>query len=442
MTYGEWMEIFKPAVIHARRLRTEQQLNPILQKGDLILILCGGPLQKPGGLDQTYDFLPHPEYYWLTGSRRPGGVLAYTSSGGWLHFVEPVTLSEQLWEGNQGLIEGVDVRQLASWIAQLRADRIFVLGQSGFAGELKIPDLIQDEPYICCRDQLQEALNQVRRVKDQAEIDLVMKAAGFAQRGYELIKKIIRPGLTERQVQIEYESEVLRAGAEKFPYGTIVGAGTHAAILHATPSNRRIESGHLVLIDAGADVHDYCVDITRVFSADSQFTEQQKSIYQLVYQAQAAAIEKCRIGVEWTEVHLTAAQVIAEGLRSLGILKGEVGSILESGAISVFFPHGVGHMVGLRVRDVGGRWKKPPAISCGARLRVDLPLQLNYLMTVEPGVYFVPAALEHEETRRKYRDQIQWSEIEHWKNFGGVRLEDDILITDQGPRNLTALVEK
>ena len=290
--------------------------------------------------------------------------------------------------------------------------------------------------------ELQEKINAIRRVKDPAEVDLIRQTARMAYAGYQKVKDFLRPGVTERQIQIEFEAEVLRAGAEKFPYESIVGSGPNSAVLHAIPTRRVLKENELVLIDAGADLFDYCVDITRTFSSSHAFTSRQKEIYDLVLEAQNRAIAKCRPGVEWSDVHKEAARILASGLKQLGLLACEPETALESGAISVFLPHGVGHMVGLKVRDVGGLLLQEERTHCGVRLRVDLPLQENFIMTVEPGLYFVPALLNHSETRAKYRSEIHWNEVEKWLDFGGIRIEDDILIGADGPENLTAAIEK
>lgn len=268
------------------------------------------------------------------------------------------------------------------------------------------------------------------------------KLAGIANEGYKKVSQFMAPGVTERQIQIEYESAVLRAGSERMPYGSIVGTGTNAAILHASPSSRVVQAGELVLIDAGADIEDYCVDITRVFPATGEMNDRQKKIYQTVMKAQTASIALCRPGVEWKDVHLASAREIALGLIDLGILKCSVDEALESNAISVFFPHGVGHMVGLRVRDVGGPFNPNPKSYAGARLRVDMKLRAGHLMTVEPGCYFIEALINDAGTREAFKSQINWNEAVKWLDFGGVRIEDDILVTTSGPDNLTQIVTK
>lgn len=431
------MKIFDSKTIKQRQKRATEALNRVLNSSELVLIFSGEPVQKPGGLDQTYPFIPHPDYYWLTGLRRPHGVAAYHASEGWVEFVKPVGQEERLWEGSRDEFQGRNIEKLAEWVSSLKVKTVFTLGQPTFK-DLSLGT--NQDPQL--KLNVQEALNEVRRVKDEAEIRLIVEIAEMAHAGYQKIKRFIKPGVTERQIQIEYEHTVLKAGAEKFPYDTIVGAGVNAGILHAIPTSRVVKKNDLILIDAGADVADYCVDITRVFPAEKKFSSRQRQIYDLVHKAQSAAIKMSLPGVHWGDIHRKAAEVMADGLQQLGLLKGSVQDLLESGAISLFFPHGIGHMVGLKVRDVGGSVLKSPLECCGVRLRFNLPLQENFIVTVEPGLYFVPAILDRSDIRMKYKALVNWSEVERWKNFGGVRIEDDILIKSKGARNLTDVVEK
>lgn len=431
------MTIFNASTVQERRRRAAEALAPKLRETDLLLVFCGEPIQKPGGLDQTYEFLPHPDYYWLTGQRRAGGVTAFSLSDGFVDFVKPLGFDETLWEGKTEASSGRDVAQLESWIQARKYQRIFRLGQAG-SYEKFISQNISDEERI----HIQETFNQVRRVKDPAEIQLIKDAAKMAQQGYLKLKQFIRPGVSERQIQIEFETAVRLAGAEKFPYDTIVGAGGNSAILHAIPTQRILQKGEHVLIDAGADIQDYCVDITRIFPASGSLDQRQKDIFNIVRQAQVRSIESCRVGTDWHDVHRVSAQVMADGLKNLGLLVGETQDLLDSGTMALFFPHGVGHMVGHRVRDVGADITKPARTCCGVRVRVDLTLRENYLMTVEPGLYFIPALLNQTEIRQKHKAQVNWDEVEKWLDFGGIRLEDDILVTAQGPENLTGFIEQ
>lgn len=427
--------IFSKEAVQGRKARVSAALSNHLAAQDVLLVFAGEPVQKPGGHDQTYDYIPHPDYYWLTGYRRPSGISVFSKDSGWIDFVVPVSTEEKIWEGGGHPVDGEDISTLENWLASRKFSRFVSIGKPQYRSHLQKVQTSED-PH------LQELFSEVRRVKDPEEIQLVQKLAAQANKGYQLLKKIIRPGLTERAVQIEYEAEVYRAGAEGMPYGTIVGTGTNSAILHASPSDRVIKDGEHVLVDAGADLYHYCVDITRNFPANGKFSTQQQALYDVVKQGQLAAIDQCKPGVEWHNVHHTAGVTMAKGLRELGILKVSGEDAFETGAIGVFFPHGVGHMVGLQVRDVGGKPNPNPKRYGGARLRVDMPLREGYLMTVEPGLYFIKELVESTDIQKQYADQISWTEVSKWKNFGGIRLEDDIWVTSKGPQNLTAAVEK
>ncbi len=420
---------FDSKTISERKARAGKALDQVIGNDEVVVVHAGSPIQKPGGHDQTYSFLPHPDYFWLTGFRRTHGVSVYTKADGWIDFVQPVTRDEKVWEGGGESLPGKDVALFAKWI---EGKKSIELGQSLHS--------LSVDPAKDIKGVL-EAFNEVRRVKDAAEIALVKKIAGIAAQGYAKLPSFIRPGVSERDIQIEYETAVLKAGSEKFPYDCIVGTGTNAAVLHAIPTARVVKDGEMVLIDAGADIADYCVDVTRVYSSGT-FSSQQKALYDIVLKAQTESIALCKPGVEWRDVHLMSARVIAQGLKDLGILNISADDAISSEAIAVFFPHGVGHMVGLRVRDVGGKYNPNPKRYGGARLRVDIPLREGYLMTVEPGCYFINALLSDAETRATYSSEINWAETEKWMNVGGVRLEDDIHVTSGGPENLTHIIPK
>lgn len=438
LEYEQGMNLFSTECLQRRQARVAKALDSLLKDSDLLLTFCGEPVTKPGGLDQTYLFLPHPEYFWLTGHRRPGGVMAYSKRDGWIEFQRPISRDERVWEGAEDRELSTESRSLEKLSElQKKYQRVFVTGQASSKDHSLSQGSDPEALY-----EIQSALDRTRRIKDEEEVKLIQEIAQMAHRGYQRVLQVIRPGISEREIQIEFEAEIQRAGAHKTPYDTIVGAGTNAAILHAIPTNRILEKDDLVLMDAGADIFDYCVDITRVFSASGRFTTQQQQIYDLVKEAQSQAIQECQIAKPWPQVHERAARVIAEGLRQLKILKGSVDSALETGAISMFFPHGVGHLVGLRVRDTGQEENRNPKTYFGVRIRIDLELEANHLVTVEPGCYFIKALLEDADSRRKYDSEINWSEVDRWKDFGGVRIEDDILITASGPQNLTQMITK
>jgi Xaa-Pro aminopeptidase len=267
-----------------------------------------------------------------------------------------------------------------------------------------------------------------------------MRRAEQATRsGFQALDALIEAGRTERELQIELEAHFFRGGAHALAFDTIVAGGRHAAVLHFAPTARPLGNDEVVLIDAGAEYRGYASDITRTYPVSGTFTPEQAQLYATVRQALQTAIQTCRPGIEWREVHRAAALVIAEGLIEFGILRGDVESLFEQGAISLFFPHGVGHMVGLGVRDAGGvlRGRSDPGPGF-PRLRVDLPLQRGYTMTVEPGIYFIPPMLRDTTSREELSDVVDWDRVERMLDFGGIRLEDNVLITEGGCEVLTS----
>jgi Xaa-Pro aminopeptidase len=214
-------------------------------------------------------------------------------------------------------------------------------------------------------------------------------------------------------------------------------------VLHFSPGPRRVADGDFVLIDSGAQVGRYTADVTRTFLVGN-VSAFQRDLYQLVLGAQRRAIARCVIGAEWKELHLTCAVEMTAGLVEMGILRGNAESLVEQEVHSLFFPHGLGHLVGLGVRDgsgmLPGRTKDPRP--CLRSLRMDLPLQEGYLVTVEPGLYFIPPILEDSARRLKHRREVNWELVDQHSHIGGVRIEDDVLVSAAGPEVLTASIPK
>ncbi len=429
------MPAFSLDAISKRQKKIREKLKEI---DALVIISSGSPITKPGGLDQTYPFLPHPEYYWISGSRRASSYMAYSHKDGWIHFVKKIDAAEKLWEGNPEIPEGEDVLKFRDWLDERKDMPIVFLGSADdeLRRVIKIDSSFQFK--------VQEIFDQVRRQKDIEEINLIKKAVLASEKALLKVKEFLRPGVCERDIQIELEMAMLKAGAYNTSFSTIVGVGTNSSVLHFAPGSKIAQKGDLVLIDSGAEIYEYASDVTRTFCVSDNFNQKQQAVYDIVLNAQKKAIEKCQVAVEWHDVHREAATSIANGLIDLKLIRGDVNNLLESGVVSLFFPHGVGHMLGLRVRDVGGRasGREEGRMVCGSRVRVDLPLEENFVMTVEPGVYFVDAILKDKARRNKFKDEVNWQEVDKWMDVGGVRIEDDILITKDGPLNLTSNIPK
>jgi Xaa-Pro aminopeptidase len=271
-----------------------------------------------------------------------------------------------------------------------------------------------------------------------------MKRAAIATaEGYAAVQPFLRAGVSERRMQIELEAGFFRGGGDKTGYDTIIGVAAQAAVFHGSPANERVaRDGDFVLIDAGAQLDRYVIDVTRTYVVGGKPSGFQRDLYAAVKDAHARACARCVPGAEWKDIHFGAATDMIGSLVALGLMKGDPTSLVEREAHMLFYPHGVGHMVGLGVRDGSGlepgRTKDPRA--CLRSLRMDLILRPGYTVTIEPGLYLIPALLNDPVRREKYRDCVNWTLAEQHFGIGGVRIEDNLLVTDGAPINLTAAI--
>jgi len=406
--------------LQRRRLATAAAWN--LDDEGVVLVAGGDEIPVPGRGDRMYPFRAHSEYFYLTDRERPGGVLAFDPTRGWVEFVAPVTAQELLWSGLEGDREGVPegTRPVGELEAFVRGRPVRRLGAT-------------PEPDAELRDELV----RVRRPKDDVELERMRAAAEATRAGFSELAALVEPGRSERELQVALEAAFLRNGGDWLAFETIVAAGDHAAVLHFTPTARVLQDGELLLVDAGAEFRGYASDVTRTYAVAGAFTPEQALVYETVRQAGETAIAACRPGVEWRDVHRAAALVVANGLVELGLLRGRDESLIESGAVSLFFPHGVGHMVGLGIRDAGpASDERRDPVPGLPRLRVDVPLAPRQVWTVEPGIYLVPALL----ARSRGRDDVAWDRVDRLRGFGGVRLEQNVLIGDDGCEVLTEAI--
>ncbi len=395
---------------------------------DIVLIGAGLPIPIPGGADQCFPYKPHPEYFWLTGRHREGGVMAYDPREGWTLFETPLSEGEQVWGGSERPV-GRPLQELEEWLKERAGRTIRWLG---------VPkEATADEEF-------RAILTHARRPKDALEIELMSEAIKATAVGHEAARSLIRPGVTERQLQIELEAAMFRAGAEGLGYPTIVGSGPNSAVLHFAPTSRKVGVGEVVLIDAGGEVNSYTADVTRTHPAIGTFSADQQMIYDAVLRAQQEVIDGCIVGTEWSELHKVAALSMAESLRKIGLIRCTAQEAFDTQLISLFFPHGIGHMVGLGVRDAGGAFpgRDGKCKVAGVAIRMDLPLADGYLVTVEPGLYFIPALLRDEARRDKFKNVVDWTALEPFIGKLGIRIEDNILVTTKGPKNLTEAIPK
>ena len=305
---------------------------------------------------------------------------------------ELVSGSEKLWYAD-GLYQAWD-RKLETMAQQLRV---------GVKKGWKIPTL---------RCDLRPLLDEMRLIKDPAEIDLMRRAADITSAAHCRAMEKVHPGMMEYQLEAEIHHEFARRGARFPAYNTIVGAGDNACILHYTENQDVMAGGELVLIDAGCELEGYAADITRTFPVNGLFSQPQKQLYQLVLDAQYAAIEQVKPGNTFDDANQAAVQVIVNGLIELGILKGSVEQLLEENAHKEYFMHGIGHWLGLDVHDVGD-YQREGQIQ-------KRKFEPGMVLTIEPGLYIDESA------------QVS----SHWQGMG-IRIEDNLLVTATGHDILT-----
>lgn len=412
------------------------RIAPALGLNDEILLVgAGQPIPKPEISDALLPFIAHQEYYYLTGhAEAAGGIIAFDARAKeWTSFVPEVTEMDRVWEGKEQL-PGELLARFPTWLEARRGRKVVMLGApvGGVAFDEARPT------------QVREAYKHARRPKEPAEIDLMKRCAAAAAAGYAKIQPLLKPGVSERTLQIELEAEYFRHGAQVTGYDSIVGVGAQSAVFHGSPSPDRIaREGDFILIDSGPQLDRYVIDVTRTYTA-GKTSAFQRDFASVVLEAQKRACDRCRAGTEWKTLHLNTAVDMMGGLVAMGILKGNPTSLVEQDAHTLFYPHGLGHLVGLGVRDAGGlepgRMKDPrPSLRM---LRMDLVLRPGYITTVEPGLYFIPAILNDPQRRTQYRDAVNWPLVEQHLHIGGVRFEDNLLITDGAPVNLTAAIPK
>jgi Xaa-Pro dipeptidase len=408
----------------------------------LILIEGGKPIVR--NFDVEYPFRQKSDFLYLTGFEEPGAwLLIDPKSGKHTLFVPKADEHHRVWIGELPSLE--ESRQRYGFSeARYHTDleKVLKRAQIGhrkiYAETVARRELKKILKLPVFSAELRDALDELRAVKTEGELDLLKRANRVSGQSHIQVMRRAKPGQYEYQIQSIFESECLNSGLNLLGYPTIVAAGKNAAVLHYNKNSAKIKAGELVLIDAGAECRGYSADITRVFPINGKFTAQQRDIYSIVLETQKRSIERSLPGVISAELHLGSMCLIAEGLKSIGILKGEVDGLVESGAVTVFYPHGLTHMLGLDVHDVTGGKKRRMPNPTKVPVRFVAKLEPGFVITMEPGIYFIKFLLESPKIREKYRGQIDFKKADRFLNFGGVRIEDDIVIQPHGPPlNLT-----
>ncbi len=410
---------------------------------DGLIVLAGG-VPVPRNFDVEFVFRQKSDFLYLTGVEEPGSYLLIDPrrSRSTL-FIPRVDTHHKVWLGH---VPGPgECRKLYGFSDVLYHDQLEQAVKKASAGYRKA--YIEPAAYRKLRGAvrmanapgaLRDALEELRACKTPGELALMKRASMVSGAGHREAMRQARSGMREYEVQAVFEAECLRAGLRHLGYPSIVAAGANAAVLHYHRNDALLKDGELLLMDAGAEFRGYAADITRTFPINGRFTRRQRDIYSIVLETQKKCIENSRPGVISADLHVQSMRLIAEGLRGLGLLKGELDGLVEGGAVRLFYPHGLTHMLGLDVHDVTGGRKRRMPNPTKVPVRFVAKLEPGFVITMEPGIYFIEALLNDPKLRRKYRHAIDFAKAEKFLDFGGVRIEDDIVIRESGaPLNLT-----
>lgn len=298
--------------------------------------------------------------------------------------------------------------------------------------------------------ELIKAVVKLRSIKSTEEIEIISKMVDVAGIMHTTAMKMAHPGIIEQEIAGTIEGIALaKAGPVSFPVILSINGQT----LHNHYHGNTLTEGRMLVVDAGCESEEYLLasDITRTVPVGGKFNQRQKEIYEIVLNANMRAIEAIKPGIPYRQVHMLAATTIAEGLKAVGLMKGDVNEAVAQGAHAMFFPHGLGHMLGMDVHDLEGVGENYVGYNDEiqrsdqfgtAFLRLGRKLQQGFVLTVEPGIYFIPALIDQWKAEGKFMDFINYDIAESYKDFGGIRIEDDVLVTDTGVRVLGKPIPK
>ena len=288
-----------------------------------------------------------------------------------------------------------------------------------------------------------QAVVKLRCTKEPQEIEAIERACEVGYKMHTKAMQLVRPGLSERFIAGQVDG-IARSYAQGVSFATIFSQ--HGEIMHGAPSNALLEEGRLVLCDAGCELDDYCSDNTRTMPVNGVFTQRQKEIYSIVEDCHDYVLEVAKPGVKYFDVHLDVCRLMTNRLKELGLMKGDTEEAVQAGAHALFLPHGLGHMMGMDVHDLEGLGQihvgfdeetRPRLDQFGTNcLRMGRRLEEGFVVTDEPGIYFIPDLIDDWKRNGHCAGFLNFEQIETYKDFGGIRIEDDVLITADGCRFL------
>lgn len=435
-----------------------QRRSSLRQKLGSGLLLFFGNNDAPANYPaNAYKFRQDSTFLYYFGQHRDGlvGVIDIDNDKEYL-FGNDIDIEDIIWTGFvpsvKDLAEEVGVENSGSMadfealVKKTGKDKVHFLPPYRHDTMIQIADLmgihplktreVASVPFI-------KAVVDMRAVKSQEEIEEIERAMAIGYEMHTAAMKACKPGVTEK-----YIGGLLAGIAESYgckeSFQTILTM--HGEIFHGDPSLRPLEAGRLMLCDAGAEtVNNYCSDNTRVTPISGRFTQKQRDIYSIVEACHDLVIEKAHPGMKWMDIHLDVCRLMTDRLKDLGLMKGNTEDAVQAGAHAMFLQHGLGHMMGMDVHDMEGLGQVyvgfddevRPSTQFGTDcLRCGRRIQPGWVLTDEPGIYFIPALIDKWKGEGMHRDFLCYDKIEEYRDFGGIRLEDDILVTETGCRVL------
>ncbi len=431
-----------------------------------------GVLLFPGNVESpmnyagnTYHFRQDSSFLYYFGLDKPGftGFIDVEENKDYL-FGEDFTIDDIIWMGPQPTVKdlGAQVGVKETGSPTQLAEKIETAITAGrkvhFLPPYRAENMLQLEKLLAITSSklkqyasvdLIKAVVAQRELKSAEEVAEIENALGISGEMYTIVMQLAMPGAYEREISGKIEGLAGMHGSQiSFP----VILSIHGETLHNHYHGNQLAKDQLLVADSGVEspLH-YASDITRTFPVGGTFTPRQLPVYQLVLKAQMAAIEAIKPGISYKEIHLQTAKIIASGLKDIGLMKGNMDDAVNVGAHALFFPHGLGHQMGLDVHDmealgenyVGYDETVQRSTQFGlAYLRMAKKLRTGHVITVEPGIYFIPALIDLWKGEKKYTDFINYNLLEEYRAFGGIRIEDDVLVTEKGYRVLGKPIPK
>jgi Xaa-Pro dipeptidase len=427
------------------KLHRKKLLSLFEENQDGVIYLKGADIMYRYGTDFEFPFRQESNFWYLTGVNEPEYHAVLDIKSGDYHLFAPERDAQfAVWHGKIKSNDQIQkeyepnhlhrANDILSVLKKLSPSTVYCLDeeQAEFIEDL-------NREFNVETDTLQDALTFCRCIKTDHELDLLRESARVNNIAHLEAMKALKPGMHEYEMKGVFDYHQTSNGLLQPAYTGIHAGGTNGAILHYVENRDKINDGDLYLIDAGYECEGYASDVTRTYPANGRFSGDQAAIYQIVLDALNKSIDNVKPGVKMEDLHMGASRIILHGLKELGVVKGDIDDMMENNIFALFFPHGLGHFLGLDTHDVGGYPQGVERIDRpGIKfLRVRRELMPGMVITIEPGIYFIPALLKPALENAEQAKYLNADKVESLLNFGGIRIEDNLIITEDGYENLT-----